>query len=251
MKVTTWNVNGIRARETQVMQWVNDERPDVLAVQEMKALPEQVPAPLRSLDGYWCAWHGHKGYSGVGLLLRRDTFPDEPTITIPPFDFETRIVTAQVGDVLFASVYVPNGGKDFAAKVRFLEAFEAFAADARARGLRPVICGDFNVTREERDVHPLLRKPTEIGQTPGERAMLARILDGGLADLGRRFAPDDDGLFTWWAPWRNMRERNVGWRLDYVLTAESLARHATGCVVHPRFGTSDHAPVTATFATLG
>lgn len=246
MKVSTWNVNGIRAREEQVLEWARSERPDVLALQELKAAPEQIPGAL-TLDGYWCAWHGQKGYSGVALHLRREAFPDQPLVAHPPFDFETRVVTAQVADLLFASVYVPNGGKDFSAKVRFLEALGAFVADAHARNLRLVICGDLNVAREERDVHVRLRKPDQIGQTPGERALLARILDGGLADLGRRFAPEDDGLFTWWAPWRNMRERNMGWRLDYVLATEALAREATGCVVQPRFGTSDHAPVTATF----
>jgi exodeoxyribonuclease-3 len=104
-----------------------------------------------------------------------------------------------------------------------------------------------NIARTERDVHPKERKPRAIGQLPEERAMLERILGRGLADVGRALDPDNDGLFTWWAPWRNLRQRNIGWRLDYVLASETLAARANSCAVRKEVGTSDHAPVVATF----
>ena len=122
-----------------------------------------------------------------------------------------------------ASIYVPNGGKDFPAKIRFLEAMDAYAAALQAAGRTVVLCGDLNIARTERDVHPKERKPRAIGQLPEERALLERIISRGLVDVGRALDPDNDGLFTWWAPWRNMRQRNIGWRLDYVLASESLA----------------------------
>jgi exodeoxyribonuclease-3 len=247
LKVTTWNVNGIRAREREVLAFVEREHPDVLCLQEVKASPEQVPAALCELPGYHCYWHGHKGYSGVALHLSRAAFPVRPEFTHPEFDHETRIVTARAGDLLFASIYVPNGGKDFAAKVRFLDALDAFAREAHGSGLRIVLCGDLNVAREERDVHPTLRKPEQIGQTPAERAQLERVIAHDLCDLSRKFQPDDDRLFTWWAPWRNLRQKNVGWRLDYVLCSAALAQRATRCSVDREFGSSDHAPVTAEF----
>ena len=112
---------------------------------------------------------------------------------------------------------MPNGGKDFPAKMRFLEAMDAYAASFQAAGRPLVLCGDLNVARTERDVHPKERKPRAIGQLPEERALLERIIGRGLVDVGRALDPDNDGLFTWWAPWRNMRQRNIGWRLDYVL----------------------------------
>jgi exodeoxyribonuclease-3 len=96
-------------------------------------------------------------------------------------------------------------------------------------------------------VHPKERKPNCIGQLPEERALIERILSRGLVDVGRALDPDNDGLFTWWAPWRNMRQRNIGWRLDYVMASERLAARATSCEVLAQFGTSDHAPVVATF----
>ncbi len=247
MKVITWNVNGIRARQEQVRALIERERPDVLCLQELKAKRDQIPEALGKLDDYWCYWHGVAAYSGVGLHLRKERFPGEPDYGHPGFDHETRIVQATLGDVVVASVYVPNGGKDFVAKVDFMHALEEYAAMVHGMGRRLVLCGDVNVARTERDVHPKERKPNAIGQRPDERALLERILARGLVDVGRALDPDNDNLFTWWAPWRNLRQRNIGWRLDYVMASEALARDAQSCVVLREFGTSDHGPVVATF----
>jgi exodeoxyribonuclease-3 len=247
MKISTWNVNGVRAREAQVLDWLERETPDVLCLQEIKASPADVPPRLCSVAGYHCAWHGHKGYSGVGLYLRHTTFPRRPAFAHPEFDVENRIVTAVLGDVILASIYAPNGNKDYPAKVRFLEAMDGWVAARHAAGQKLVLCGDLNVARAPVDVHPKLRNPNQIGQTPAEQALLERILSRGLVDLGRKFDPHNDRLFTWWAPWRNLRERNIGWRLDYVLCSEPLAPRALTCEAVREFGTSDHGPVTATF----
>jgi exodeoxyribonuclease-3 len=154
---------------------------------------------------------------------------------------------ADFGAVTVASVYVPNGGKDYAAKLRFLEALGAWAAETRASGRTLLLCGDLNVAREERDVHPKERKANQIGTRSDERALLAGLLSHGLRDVGRALDPGNDELFTWWAPWRNLRQRNIGWRIDYVMASESLAATATQSVSMREFGTSDHAPVVATF----
>jgi exodeoxyribonuclease III len=247
LKVTTWNVNGIRAREQQALDFIEREAPDILCLQETKASLHQVPESLRELAGYHCYWHGHKGYSGVALHLARKTFPERPEFAHPSFDHETRIVTARAGQLLFASIYVPNGGKDFDAKLRFLAALEAFVESAREQGTRLLLCGDLNVAREDRDVHPVLRKPNQIGRTPEEQARFAGILSHDLVDLARHFLPDDDRLFTWWAPWRNMRQKNIGWRIDYVLASSALAARAHSCEVLREFGSSDHGPLIAQF----
>jgi exodeoxyribonuclease-3 len=245
VKIGTWNVNGIRAREAQFREWIARERPDVVCLQEIKAPPSKVPASLCELEGYWCLWHGETAYSGVGLHVRRELAPERPEFSHPPFDLETRIATAEVSGVTVASVYVPNGGKDFAAKMRFLEALEAFAAQARADGRALVLCGDLNVARTDQDVHPKERKAGAIGQRPEERELLERILGHGLVDVGRALDPTNEALFTWWAPWRNLRQRNIGWRIDYVLASEALASRANRCAVLADFGTSDHAPIVA------
>jgi exodeoxyribonuclease-3 len=247
MKLATWNVNGIRARQAQVQDWIERERPDVVCLQEIKATPNQIPMFLCEVEGYWCHWHGGKGYSGVALHVRKSFVPERPTFTNPPFDYEQRIVTVDIGDLTVASIYVPNGGKDFPAKMKFLESLDVFAASFQASARPIVMMGDINVARTERDVHPKERKPRAIGQLPEERALIERILGHDLVDLGRAMDPDNDGLFTWWAPWRNMRQRNIGWRLDYVFATSSIAARAAACVVQKDVGTSDHAPVVATF----
>jgi exodeoxyribonuclease-3 len=131
--------------------------------------------------------------------------------------------------------------------MKFLGAMEQYVAELHSGGVRIVICGDINITRTERDVHPKERNPALIGQRPEERALFEQILARGLVDVGRALDPDNEELFTWWAPWRNMRQRNIGWRLDYVLASESLASKAVQCAAYREFGTSDHAPVVATF----
>ena len=246
MKIGTWNVNGIRAREAQVAEWIERDRPDVVCLQEIKAPPDKVPLLLCEIEGYWCYWHGERAYSGVGLHLRKETFPEKPIFAHPSFDHETRIVTARFGATTLASVYVPNGGKDFAAKIRFLEELESYAREMRESGQELVICGDMNVARTDADVHPKERKPV-IGQLPEERALFEKILDAGLVDVGRSLDPDNDQLFTWWAPWRNMRQRNIGWRLDYILATSGIASGARSCRVLADYGTSDHAAVVAEF----
>jgi exodeoxyribonuclease III len=247
MKIATWNVNGIRARHGQLLDWIERDQPDVICLQEIKATLDQLPMMLCDLEGYWCYWHGGKGYSGVALHVSRARWPDKPPFHHPEFDFENRIVAVDLGALTVASVYVPNGGKDFPAKMRFLESLEQLAATWHNGGRSLVICGDLNVARTDRDVHPKERKPNIIGQRPDERALLERVIGRGLVDVGRALDPDNDGLFTWWAPWRNMRQRNIGWRLDYVLASEALAARAVTCPVLRDVGTSDHAPVVATF----
>lgn len=248
--IATWNVNGIRARHEQVADWLERDRPGIVCLQEIKARPDQIPETLGglALDQYWAVWHGLGGYSGVALLVRKDLSPeDAPDIVHPAFDRDGRIAVAELRDFAVASVYVPNGGRDFPGKLEFLTALGDWCAERRRDGRPLIVCGDLNVAREERDVHPKERKPNQVGTRPEERALLQRLLDLEFADLGRRFDPDNDNLFTWWAPWRNLRQRNIGWRIDYVLASPELAGRAIGSRVLADIGTSDHAPVVASF----
>ena len=249
MKIATWTVNGIRARQAQLHEWIDRELPDVICLQEIKASLDQLPVWLCEIEGYWCYWHGGGGYSGVALHVSKRVAPERPPFTHPTFDYENRIVIVTLPQVSVASVYVPNGGKDFEAKVRFLDALEQFAAERHAQSSPVVVCGDLNIARTEMDVHPKERKPRAIGQLPEERAQLERIIGHGLVDVGRALEPDNDQMFTWWAPWRNLRQRNIGWRLDYVLASQALFDNVLRCVVQKDVGTSDHAPVLAEFRT--
>jgi len=248
MKIISWNVNGIRARHAQLDALLAAECPDVVCLQEIKASPEQVPELLVAATDHWCYWHGAGGYSGVALLVRHSFFTERPTFSHPSFDVEQRVVVADLGPIRLASIYVPNGGKDYEAKLRFLDGLSGWLAETTAAGQALLICGDLNVAREERDVHPKERKPNQIGTRPEERALLARLLEAGLVDVGRALDPDNNELFTRWAPWRNLRQRNIGWRIDYVLASRGLAAAATSSVSRRDYGTSDHAPLVVTFS---
>lgn len=242
MKIATWNVNGIRARQAQLAEWMQRDRPEVVCLQELKAESAQIPEPCKHPD-YWGYWHCMRGYSGVSLQIRKDLTEREPGFTHPDFDMESRIVQAELGNLVLASVYVPNGGKDFPAKMAFLERLVDWTRRVHQEGRELILCGDMNIARSEIDVHPRERKPHSIGQLPEERALFERLLGDQLVDVGRALDPANENLFTWWAPWRNLRARNIGWRLDYVLASKSLAERAEACVVLAEVGTSDHAPV--------
>src|SRR4029450_8696284 len=175
MKLAAWNVNGIRARQAQVQEWIARERPDVVCLQEIKATSEQIPVLLCEMEGYWCYWHGGKGYSGGALQVAKTFSPERPAFAHPAFDYENRIVTGDLGALTVACIYAPNGGKDFPAKMKFLEAMDAYAASFEGTGRSLAMMGDMNVARTDRDVHPKERKPREIGPLPAARAVTERV----------------------------------------------------------------------------
>ncbi len=247
MKIATWNVNGIRAREAQFCEWLERDQPDVVCLQELKADPTQIPDRCKIAE-YTTYWHGQRGYSGVSLHIRKAAFEGEPEFSHPAFDMETRIVQARFGNLVLASVYVPNGGKDYDAKIRFLRDLAAWTKQVHDEGRELVLCGDINIARTDMDVHPREKKAGVIGQRPEERELFEQILDGYLVDVARTLHPEDANMFTWWAPWRNMRQRNIGWRIDYILASRTLAARASTCAVLGEVGTSDHAPVMTTIA---
>jgi exodeoxyribonuclease-3 len=245
MKIATWNVNGIRARQAQFVEWLARDAPDVVCLQELKAERAQIP-PACELEDYYVFWHGMRAYSGVSLHIRKGLSAAPPEYAHPEFDMETRMVHAQIGNTVFASVYVPNGGKDYEAKLRFLEKLVPWTREVQREGRELVLCGDINIAATDQDVHPKERKPGVIGQRPEERELFAKLLGEHLVDVGRALAPEAEEMFTWWPPWRSMRQRNIGWRIDYILASRVLADRATDCRVLADFGTSDHAPVMVT-----
>ena len=244
MKIATWNVNGIRAREAQLCEWMARDQPDVVCLQEIKARPDQVPDTCKLAD-YHAFWHGAGGYSGVSLHLRRDLL-DDPQFAHPAFDMETRIVVASLGKLVIASVYVPNGGKDYEAKLGFLRALVDWTGSIAADGRDLILCGDINIARADIDVHPRERKPGVIGQRAEERALFDAMLGDSMVDVTRALDPDNAELFSWWPPWRDMRKRNIGWRIDYILASRAIAERAIACRVLADIGTSDHAPIMMT-----
>ena len=226
MKIATWNVNGIRARQDAGARASSTrEQPDVLCLQEIKATREQVPETVCDLARLLVLLARRQAATRASALhVRKELAGERADVHasgLRPRDAH-RGGRASAAS-LVASVYVPNGGKDFAAKMRFLEAMVALR---RERCARPA-SGAGPVRRPQRRAHATAtctrrsasRAP--IGQRPDERALFERDCSRtAWCDVGRALDPDNDALFTWWAPWRNLRQRNIGWRLDYVLASD-------------------------------
>ena len=137
---------------------------------------------------------------------------------------------------MIASMYVPNGGKNYPAKIEFLMRLTEWVRQLQADGRDVLLCGDVNIARTEMDVHPKERKPGTVGQLPEERALFEALLGTWLSDVGRAMDPDNANLFTWWAPWRSLRARNIGWRLDYLLASPGVATRARSLLVQADVG---------------
>jgi exodeoxyribonuclease-3 len=251
MKIVTWNVNGIRARAVALEQWVGVHRPDVLCLQETKAHPDQVPVALREMRGYDSYWHGARGgYSGVSMHVRTSAGVT-PAFSVPHFDEETRILQAAVRGLTILNTYIPLGQKNYRQKLLFLDSLIGYIDALQEAGERVVLCGDLNVAREQIDVHPDLYQEDMLCTRPEEREKLETLSRMGLTDVFRHHHPRERHAYSWWPYYGAARQRNVGWRIDYIWAPHDLAGTSLACVIHREESSSDHSPVMAEFRMDG
>lgn len=255
MNLVSWNVNGLRSvLKKGFPQWVGQEQPDVLCLQETKAHPDQVPAEAVPL-GYQAFWSSavRKGYSGVVTLVRHPVVEAITGLGIPHFDAEGRVVTVVLEGVTVVNVYFPNGQSNFERqtyKLQFHEALLEHVERLRAAGQRVVVCGDFNIAHRAIDLaEPHLAEGVS-GFLPQERAWLDRLASLGWADAFRRFQPGA-GHYTWWSYMGGARGRNLGWRIDTHWVAPELASLVTQARIHDDITGSDHCPVSVGLALVG
>ncbi|HSL18501.1 MAG TPA: exodeoxyribonuclease III [Methylomirabilota bacterium] len=253
IRLYSWNVNGLRACGRKgFAEWLEAERPDVLGLQETRALPDQLEPELREPNGYRAWFHPaeRRGYSGVALLSRA-----EPQSVVlgglgeERFDSEGRLIVADYGPFLLYTGYFPNGGHDLSRvpyKLEFSEAVLQHAEAQRKAGRSVVICGDVNTAHEEIDLANPASNRKNTGFLPEERAWVSRFLDHGYVDVFRRRNPDTPGLYTWWSNRPGVRERNVGWRIDYFFVSDDLVDRVVGARIHPEVMGSDHCPISLT-----
>ena len=253
MRVASWNVNSIRVRLPQVLEWLRTRRPDVLGLQETKVPDDGFPAEALAEAGYRAVWHGQKTYNGVALLTR--TAPTDVVRGLTDYaDDQRRVVGATVGGVRIYNVYAPNGqavGSDkYAYKLEWFAALRAQLAREFERHAALLVMGDFNVAPEDRDVHDPAAWKGSVLVSPQERAALASITGLGLSDSFRLFE-QPEGSFSWWDYRAAAFRRNRGLRIDLQLVSECLARSCRQATVdrEPRGWDrpSDHAPVWAEF----
>jgi exodeoxyribonuclease III len=249
MKITTWNVNGIRAAMNKgLVEWVQDFKPDVLCLQEVKARPDQVVDAGRIMPGGMVFWNAavQPGYSGVAVFTGQK--PDQVDIGLDDerFDSEGRVLQLHFPEFTLFNVYFPNGqrGHDRVTyKLEFYEHLLKKCDKLHAEGRNIVITGDFNTAHREIDLANPKQNITTSGFLPEERVWIDHYLQKGFVDAFRILYPERI-QYTWWTYRFNARARNIGWRLDYFLISSSMMPRVKDMIVHELVPGSDHCPVT-------
>lgn len=249
MKLATWNVNSLRVRLPQVLDWIAQHRPDAFCLQETKLTDADFPeAAFRALD-YNAAYCGQKTYNGVAILSPYRL--ENITTQLPGADTaQKRFLAATIGGIRVVNVYVPNGervdSEKYIYKMRWLDALRSYLSGEIGVNLKLALLGDFNVAPEERDVHDPKLWEGQVLFSAKERAALARVTDTGLVDLFRKFEQPDNS-FSWWDYRQGAFRRNRGLRIDHIFASRPLAQICRACHVdrEPRGSErpSDHAPV--------
>lgn len=249
MKLATWNVNSLKVRLPQVLDWLAAEQPDVLCLQELKLEDKAFPVAEIEAAGYRTAFSGQKTYNGVAILAREPL--RDVACGIPGFaDEQKRVIAASIGDLRVICAYFPNGqapGSDkFAYKLAWLQALTGWLAGELQRYPQLALLGDYNIAPDERDAHPDWQE--EIHVSPAEREAFRKIAGLGLSDAFRLFEQPEKS-FSWWDYRMMAFRRNFGLRIDHILLSTPLAANCRRCWVDkaPRKleRPSDHAPVIA------
>lgn len=254
MKLASWNVNSLKVRLPQLLDWLAAQQPDIVCLQETKL--DDAAFPRREIEtaGYHAAFCGQKTYNGVALLTREA--PSELAFGNPHFaDPQKRLLAATVGGIRVVCAYVPNGqavGSDkYAYKLEWLAALACWLADELAANPRLAVAGDFNIAPEDRDVHDPAAWAGQILCSEAERAAFQRLLNLGLNDSFRLFEQAEKS-FSWWDYRMLGFQKNQGLRIDHILLSEPLARRCVAAGIsremRKRERPSDHAPVTAELA---
>lgn len=248
MKISTWNINGIRAAIGKGLKdWIALESPDVLCLQEIKARPEQLTAEQLDFPGYEVVWNpGERpGYSGVATLYKQKPLVTTTSLGEPRFDMEGRVVCTHHPGFRLYNVYFPNGqrGQDRVDyKLDFYARLLEICKEGHATGENIIITGDFNTAHRPIDLRHSKENAKTSGFLPEERAWVDKYLEHDFVDVYRQLYPERV-QYTWWTYISNARQRNVGWRIDYFLVSAKMASLVTDVIVHDQVLGSDHCPV--------
>jgi exodeoxyribonuclease-3 len=256
MKLATFNINGIRARMPRLLEWLEREQPDVACLQELKCADEALPVADIEAAGYGAVWHGQKGFNGVAIVARGSA-PALRRVGLPgdPDDSHSRYIEAEVGGLIVASIYLPNGnpiGTDkFDYKLKWIERLRAHAAELLAEEQPVVLAGDFNVVPEDRDVFSMRAAANDALVQPETRAAWRQLIYQGWIDALRAFHPDEDKLWTFWDYTAGAWPRDAGFRIDHLLCSPSatdrLKAAGVDRWVRGEEKASDHAPTWVEF----
>ena len=248
VRILSWNVNGIRAAYKKgLLNWFSKEKPDILCVQETKAVKEQLSDDLINVDGYASYFSSaeRKGYSGTATYTKVNPVKVVNGIGIKKFDSEGRFLVTDFTDFILFNIYFPNGKakeERLQYKMDFYEAFLKHLKKLLKQDKKILVCGDVNTAHKEIDL--ARPKPNEkiSGFLPQEREWIDKLLEAGFIDTFRKFNQKPE-QYTWWDMMTRARERNVGWRIDYFFISENLRDNLKNAFILPEVIGSDHCPV--------
>ncbi|MFA6807252.1 MAG: exodeoxyribonuclease III [Bacteroidales bacterium] len=249
MKIISYNLNGIRAASKKgFVEWLEEEAPDVICIQETKAQEDQMPTFELNAIGYDCYYFSaqKKGYSGVAILSK--TKPDAVIygMGIEKYDYEGRFIRADYGDLSIISVYHPSGTsgdlrQEF--KMQWLKDFELYIKELSISREKLVICGDYNICHREIDIHDPKGNAKNSGFLPEERDWIDGFINNGFTDSFRYIYPDQRDKYSWWSYRHNSRGQNKGWRIDYCMVSDIIKDRILDANILADVHHSDHCPI--------
>lgn len=248
MKIITYNVNGIRAAISKgFIQWLKEENPDVICLQEIKATEDQIPVLEFNEIGYnvFTFSAQKKGYSGVAVLCKKEPDKVVKGMGIKLYDDEGRFLRVDFGDLSIVSVYHPSGSsgeerQDF--KMIWLDEFHNYIKKLRKERTKLVLSGDYNICHRPIDIHDPVRNATSSGFLPEEREWMSKFLDDNFIDSFRHLNSEPH-QYSWWSYRANARANNKGWRIDYNMVTDNLKENIKAVKILPDAMHSDHCPV--------
>jgi exodeoxyribonuclease III len=245
MKLVSWNVNGLRACVKKgFLDFFNEIDADIFCVQETKLQAGQIELEIEGYQQYW-NYALKKGYSGTAVFTKIKPISIKYGVSENDSEPEGRIITLEFGDFYLVNVYTPNSQRDLARlgfRLEWEDQIREYLHELDK--VKPVIlCGDLNVAHKEIDLKNPKSNQNNSGFTPEERGKMTSLLEKGFIDSYRHFYPDREGAYTWWSYMAKIRERNIGWRIDYFITSERLRDHLQSAIIYSEVLGSDHCPV--------
>ncbi|WP_223699919.1 exodeoxyribonuclease III [Sutcliffiella deserti] len=248
MKIISWNVNGIRACVKKgFMEYFHNMNADIFCIQETKLQEGQIELDLPGYHQYW-NYAVKKGYSGTAVFTKEKPLQVSYGLDMQnkeEREHEGRIITLEYKNFILVNVYTPNSQRDLARLDFRLDWEDRFLAYIQnLEKIKPVIlCGDLNVAHTEIDLKNPKSNRNNSGYTEEERGKMTRLLESGYVDTFRYFYPDHTDKYTWWSYMNKVRERNIGWRIDYFIVSETLQERLVGAGIHAEILGSDHCPI--------
>lgn len=248
MKIISYNVNGIRAAVNKgFIDWLKAANPDVICLQEIKAMKEQLDLELFEEAGYkYNYWFSaqKKGYSGVAILSKTEPNHVEYGTGIASMDFEGRNLRADFDGFSVMSLYLPSGTNEdrLSHKLEYMDMFQEYINELKKNIPNLIICGDYNICHEEIDIHNPKGLSKVSGFLPVEREWIGSFIDSGFIDSFRHINPDKQ-QYSWWSYRANARANNKGWRLDYAMVSQPLQENIKRAVILSEAEHSDHCPI--------